>query len=413
MKLLITDCLFPSRFSSWRNNEINYFLSRGADLLVFKVDSFAGNRFSIDWEFANREGLLDDYNIFIFDPRYNQMNAHNTRIDGRKHNGQFAASYAISRESRFDPNHYDCVYHIFMTCFERFGHMSRMTTRRQCIHLYPGGGFCPTVTSPSRIRRAAVVSTHPATTDWLKQTRAASIDCWTAPFFSDGEQAVPRAPLAHGGPLVISFASLGHDAEKGGSAFSDVADICRRRGLNTQFVAIGGQSSFDCARRIPPMNYVELEMFFRNHVSAHLNLDTGLAFNGWPLGLEAAKHGVALITTDPRSVADRYRLKYAACPLIANSPDAVADHLESLQASSDFLSACSTQCQAFAAHWSAVSKQQDAVLELLHFIAARRNSAQVRMLDLASSVMRKCSRGLRESSLAAMVNRAKRLRRRL
>lgn len=45
MKTLVTDLLFPSKYSKWRISEISSFIvDRGADILVFKVDARARSR---------------------------------------------------------------------------------------------------------------------------------------------------------------------------------------------------------------------------------------------------------------------------------------------------------------------------------------------------------------------------------
>ena len=41
-------------------------------------------------------------------------------------------------------------------------------------------------------------------------------------------------------------------------------------------------------------------------MDVQLNLMSRVATNGWPLGIEAVKQGVVLITTDPNQVSKRY-----------------------------------------------------------------------------------------------------------
>jgi hypothetical protein len=54
------------------------------------------------------------------------------------------------------------------------------------------------------------------------------------------------------------------------------------------------------------MSFIELENFYSRNIDLYLNLANTLAFNGWPLGLEAVKNGSALLTTDPDNVSKYY-----------------------------------------------------------------------------------------------------------
>ncbi|HHQ4516327.1 TPA: glycosyltransferase [Aeromonas veronii] len=46
--------------------------------------------------------------------------------------------------------------------------------------------------------------------------------------------------------------------------------------------------------------------FYYRHVDILVSIDTGVAFNGWPLGIEAALTGVLLATTDPNKIHHHY-----------------------------------------------------------------------------------------------------------
>ena len=95
---LVVDVLFPTRYSQWRIAEITSFIKeKQADVLVFKINAFAGITYEVDYEtMCDRQGFRD-YDILIFDPRYNQLNRYNQRIDGTRWNGAFPASYLFTR----------------------------------------------------------------------------------------------------------------------------------------------------------------------------------------------------------------------------------------------------------------------------------------------------------------------------
>ena len=49
MRVLITDLLFPNRFSSWRNNSILSFMDNfETSILVKNIKNYAGLDFSVD-----------------------------------------------------------------------------------------------------------------------------------------------------------------------------------------------------------------------------------------------------------------------------------------------------------------------------------------------------------------------------
>ena len=77
---LVVDILYPNKYSRWRNLEINFFIDEfESDILVFKIDGFAGVDFECDYDFCNLDTnlKLQNYNILIFNPKYNYLNKYN------------------------------------------------------------------------------------------------------------------------------------------------------------------------------------------------------------------------------------------------------------------------------------------------------------------------------------------------
>ena len=49
---LVVDILYPNKFSRWRNLEIKFFMDEfESDILVFRINKFAGINFNFDYEF--------------------------------------------------------------------------------------------------------------------------------------------------------------------------------------------------------------------------------------------------------------------------------------------------------------------------------------------------------------------------
>jgi len=66
MKILITDCIFPNRFSQWRNVEIMSFIEHfETDILIYKIENFAGINFDFDIEHPIFDSIRQQYNILI------------------------------------------------------------------------------------------------------------------------------------------------------------------------------------------------------------------------------------------------------------------------------------------------------------------------------------------------------------
>eukprot|EP00906_Rhabdomonas_costata_P026504 RCo037754 len=150
-RVLLVDVLFPNKLAAWRLNEVQAFMERfDTDILVV----IRYRDYTFDWEALRLSHGLDQYNLLIFDPRFNRLNVYNgvgmdkkPRFEGRKFNHAVKAEYLLRLRKygngpvRFDD--YDAVHHIFI---ETWHYFNTITTRKvpawkQSIHLYPGGGM--------------------------------------------------------------------------------------------------------------------------------------------------------------------------------------------------------------------------------------------------------------------------------
>ena len=328
---LVTDVLFPNRFAMWRIAETTSFIrDQAADVMVFRQDSFANVQYSVDYEQMMSEQGYADYNILIFDPRYNDLNRFNTRVDGTKYNNKFNASYLITRHQKFDIKRYKLVYHIFLMCYSQFNEAVLYPKRRQAVHLYPGGGYVDRSSLGALDRRSRVISTHPRTSGDLRAVgHREFIELYGGTFLKKGEVPIPQKPI-NDGVLTVGFASMGHSAEKGTRHYVRLAKLYKEKYPNSrvEFISIG-QSALDPAIiHHAPMAMQDLLTFYRQQVDIMVTMDTGIAYNGWPLGSEAALSGAVLATTDPHGARDKYNL----------APDTIfCFDLDNLQRLADFI----------------------------------------------------------------------------
>lgn len=90
MRVLVTDALFPNKLAKWRLVEIQAFIERyETDILILnRPDEFAGVVFDFDWEALLESHHLENYDLCIFNPKFNHLNKFNTDFDGTQFNGQ-------------------------------------------------------------------------------------------------------------------------------------------------------------------------------------------------------------------------------------------------------------------------------------------------------------------------------------
>lgn len=150
-RALVTDMFFPNALAAWRLNSVSAMQDHfDADVLVvMHIDPY-----SFDWLALNASHRLHDYDLLIFNPKYNHLdwvNALNrggaTPFNGTAWNGRAPSDYLlrlrkIADEETFDVSAYDVYYHIFVNMYTYFtGSFPAAQPERSWIHFYPGGGF--------------------------------------------------------------------------------------------------------------------------------------------------------------------------------------------------------------------------------------------------------------------------------
>lgn len=309
--ILVTDILFPNRYAMWRIAETTSFMEeKSADFLVFRTDSYAGITFEVDYEEMIIRKGFEGYNIQIFDPKYNFMNRYNSRIDGRKFNGKINASYLISKHLDFNINRYAIAYHMFLMCYEKFNHNFFFPKERQGIHLYPGGGHVGPKSLKSVDRRTKVIATHPKTSKALRELgHQRFIECLGGSFLTRNDSPFPNKSRNEN-TLRVAFASMGSGVEKGSREYENLAQrfLQSHPNSNVEFVSIGKEPLNATIKHYSPMSMGELLDFYFEKIDIMVSIDTGIAFNGWPLGMEAALCGCVLTSTDPENASVYYNL---------------------------------------------------------------------------------------------------------
>lgn len=361
-KGLVIDSLYPNKYSRWRNISIKFLIQEyNCDVLVFKIDNFAGVNFEFDYNFCNidSELELENYNILIFDSKYNYLNSYNKQIDGTLFNNRFSGSYLLTKNNTFDLNEYDFIYHIFLKNYINFNNNYIFDQSRQFIHLYPGGWWDASDTQLSKINKNSnIISTHPFTTKILEKNNFLSfIEVKTAPMYSL-EEIIQNKNL-NINTIRVCFSSIGYGQEKGDSDYCDIAETYKKKFYNdnVKFLSVGNCEKSNFITKYDLMDYISLENFYKENVDIYLNLDTGLAFNGWPLGLEAIKAGCVLITTDKSNVSQFYNLDGEPF-FICDGIESIIFTIKKLHDDRELLKNKSILCQRFSLEYSSYEKQQ-------------------------------------------------------
>ena len=112
------------------------------------------------------------------------------------------------------------------------------------------------------------------------------------------------------------------------------------------------------------MDYISLQNFYQKNIDIYLNLDTGLAFNGWSLGLESIKAGCVLITTDKLNVSQFYNLNNEPF-FISSGIENIVSIIKKLHDDRDLLKKKSILCQKFLLEHSSYEKQQIKIKEFI------------------------------------------------
>lgn len=373
MKLLITDILFPNKYSTWRNEEINYFLkNEDTSILVLTMGYIEAYNFDFDFEFCNREGLLDGYNILIFNPKYNHANVYNKKIDGTKFNGLFnAASYLITKDTDINLNTFDAIYHIFSDCYIGLNNVFAFPIKKQFLHLYPGGGH--NLYDPILYNKDLhLVCTHPVTSEFAKNNNYSHIDCWTVPLLNESYVYPNRLDFLTKQKLTVCFASIGNPLYKGADDYIQISNMYKTKYPNDkiEFISIGHCGENSNTKNYGAMDYIELQKFYSEEVDIYLNLENGMAPNGWPLGLESFTMGCVLLTKDARYSYPKYNIDKESIQ-VCNTNEDFVEKIKQLYINRFYLYMLSQNNNEFINRYISMNNQQYKIHSFIKDVIAR------------------------------------------
>lgn len=305
-RCLITDILFPTKFSKWRLVEILSFMEKyDTDILVInRINNFGNIKFSFDYEEIKNKFNLDDYDILIFNPTYNVINKFNNDFDGTKFNNLYNSDYLFRkkkfRNENFNIDNYNFVYHIFLMNYINFNKNYNYSFKNQFIHLYPGGG----VTDNNVLENLEniinpdvnIITTQYFTSKYIK--RKNKIELFGGPFYFKNEKNKIKKSINN--ELTICFTSLGHHELKGSNEYIKIVNLYKQKYKNdhVKFISIGPTYLNDNIISLPSMAQDELDNYYYNNVDIVINLTTGKEIDGFPLGVESILNGCLLLTTD-------------------------------------------------------------------------------------------------------------------
>ena len=315
-RILLTDCLFPNKYARWRLVEIYSFMKDyDTDILVVnKVSINAGIKMDFDYEILSDKFGLNNYDILIFNPKFNYINKFNNEFDGTKYNNKFPCDYLLQhskfRDIPFNINNYDVVYHIFLNMYKQFNNIFKFEYKKQFIHLYPGGGYQGDNDINSIHPDVNLIPTQQFISKLITQNSFLNI--YGGPFFEKGK-VVNKKKIKDN--LCVCFTSLGDPIEKGADIYIKIVELFYKKysdkklfsetnlqrmkeNIDITFISIGVCPESKYIKKYESMDQFKLSKFYNKHVDIIISLDSGKALNGFPLGIEGIVEGCILLTTD-------------------------------------------------------------------------------------------------------------------
>jgi len=328
IRILISEFLFPIVYGKWRVNEINYFLDNDDYECDFYVESFydafvlsIGE--TVEQVFEKYYKLfryLDNYNILIFNPKFNILNKFNKNIDGKVYNNLFSGDFMLTKNTNMPSmKDYDVFYAIFVTSyFQSLTNISKNNWVNIC-KIYPGGGYTNNPDNQKNIY-AKLKSTNAdvvVTQDFIYNDaiKYLGIDkvhkVYGVPVIGhqesfDDSQLIAKSRRKN---MHVCFSSMSNDATKGFDNYLSVIEYFKNTNklYNIVFHAIGIYSNIPAnlleniiCHKV--MNPVELSNFYQSEIDVIISPNrfrsTLGPSDGFPLGSEAMICGCIPIMCD-------------------------------------------------------------------------------------------------------------------
>jgi len=307
-RILLTDKVFPSKFAKWRLVEIHSFIHKyDTDILVInRTNNFSNIEYTFDYDNLYIKFLLNQYDILIFNPEFNYINKYNDDyFDGKIFNKLLHCDYLFRkkkfRNTDFNINDYDAIYHIFLTNYNIFNLNFNYPHNNQYIHLYPGGGLTINMNEINTIdKNTNIISTQYFISDALDAKGFTYHNIFGGPFFYKNDTI--KLKLINNNNLNVCFTSLGDIYQKGADKYIELVNLYHNKynnnSNNINFISIGNCPDNQYITKINPLPQDQLSDYYYNNIDVYINLDSGVELHGFPLGVEAGIEGCILLTTD-------------------------------------------------------------------------------------------------------------------
>ncbi len=370
--ILLTDFLFPSKYAKWRIEEIKAFMDTDdCDILVSKLDKFASIDYEVDYEEMDEYYSLKDFNILIFDSKYNYLNKYNTRIDGTQYNRtDMPYSYLFTKKVEFDLKNYDKIYHIFLTNYTLFNEHFKFPQHKQFIHLYPGGGFSASSDLSNVHKLVRIISTQPKSTYMLdRHNHRNYINVFGSTLL--GKDEIPTMKHINNGTVRVCFSVMGSTSLKGYGLYNDVVNRYVEKYPDDDIEWLHVGTTHGIIDKNPnityysPMSQTDLDAFYNSEVDILINSEGGKQYNGWPLGAEAALQGVVLLTTDSHDNNKHFKYTPDMLEIIANDCNKIVESVRDMYVNREKLH---TRSMAIQRHTHDIFSYQHQQMEILNYV---------------------------------------------
>ena len=357
--MLLIDRPFPSIYAQWRIEEVKSFIiERGADFL------------SIASKDAHFDTMRDyygirDYNILIFNPRFNNLNKFNTRLDGTKFNGKFPADFLLTKKENFILSDYKVIYHIFYSRWKIFNErFPGVPNAKQFVHLYPGGHM-KDLTNIGIPLDVNIITTQKYITEFVKQQEYKSyIEVQGACMLQKNHTFIPRK--INKGPITVCYAAFGSPKVKGGDIFRAAAETYKVKYPKdlVNFISVGECPATKTMKQYGFMKMEDLKKLY-NNVDIYVSPERGRISNGWPLGIEAMLKGSVLITTDTFDARKNHPFGEDVLIIEKDDVEGIVNYIKQLYMDRQYLNELSIKIQKGVSEYYSFENQQQKIFDFI------------------------------------------------
>lgn len=314
------DMLFPNLMATWRTCEIHYFLTSPD----FNTDIYLSSYYA-DWlkNFAEESlietfekyyrsySYLQNYNILIFNPRYNELNRFNRNgFNGISFNGKHRGDFLFTKEKDVNWECYQIGYSIFLAVHHECDWLIGQKYWPSVCKMYPSGGYVHDETAirsfvnKMELNGDSIIVTQPFIFDVVSKCSTRVLKVYGAPLLnSDSEnyQIKKTDPFS----LHLCITSLGFAPKKGFTSYLELTEHFHRNypTLPIIFHVVGMSSKEGSPPNLEYEGVLDphhLNYLYENVIDiivAPTQIDREP--DGFPLGGEAMLKGCIPIQCDP------------------------------------------------------------------------------------------------------------------